>query len=55
MKHVFSCHFCDNSGKSQNFTVKASNKQEAIEKAFSRAKKNARGDLSPHWSVILVR
>ncbi len=50
----FQCHFSDNSGKVQNFIVKASNKQEAIEKAFIRAKKNAKGDLSPHWSVILV-
>ena len=50
----FACHFVDNSGKSQSFTVKASHKQEAIEKAFIRAKKNAKGDLSPHWSVILV-
>ena len=50
----FSCRFTDNSGKVQTFTIKAPNKQQAIEKAFTHAKKNAKGDLSPHWNVTLV-
>jgi len=45
----------DNSGKKQFFTVTANNKADAIEKSFKRARKNARGDLSPHWECKLIR
>ena len=44
----------DNSGKRQNFKVKANSKQEAIDKGFARARKNAKGDLSYHWECKLV-
>lgn len=44
----------DNSGKKQFFTVTAKSKQEAIEKAFTKAKKNAKGDLSAHWDCRLI-
>lgn len=52
--YLFNCYFVDNSGKKQVFTVKAKNKQSAIEKAFTKAKKNAKGDISPHWEVKLA-
>ena len=45
----------DNSGKRQIFTVSAKDKQEAIEKGFKRAKKNAKGDLSFHWDCRLIQ
>ncbi len=49
--HDFYCHFSDNSGQVMNFKVRAKDKKEAIEKAFARARKRAKGDLSPSWSV----
>ena len=52
-KWSFTC--CDNSGKRQCFTVSANDKQKAIEKAFQKAKKNARGDISPHWECRLIK
>ena len=55
MYHQFVCHFTDNSGKVQNFTVKAKTKADAIDKAFKRARKNACGDLSPVWEVRFVQ
>ena len=42
-KWNFSC--IDNGGKHQHFTVKASSKPEAIEKAFRKAEKAAAGDI----------
>jgi hypothetical protein len=52
MLYTFNCYFIDNSGKKQNFTVKAKDKQQAIEKAFKKARKNANGDIV-NWSVKL--
>ena len=52
--YLFSCYFSDNSGKKQVFTVKAKDKQSAIEKAFAKAKKNAKGDINPNWEVKLA-
>ncbi len=50
--HKFSCYFIDNSGKRQIFTIKASDKTSAIEKAFKKARKNASGDIIS-WDVKL--
>lgn len=50
--HKFSCYFMDNSGKRQYFSVKASDKVSAIEKAFKKARKNASGDIIS-WDVKL--
>lgn len=52
MLYTFNCYFIDNSGKKQNFTVKAKDKQTAIEKAFKKARKNANGDIV-NWFVQL--
>lgn len=51
-KWAFSCS--DNGGKKQFFTVTAKSKPEAIEKAFKKARKNAMGDISPHWECRLI-
>ena len=51
--HKFSCYFSDCSGKKQFFTVKAANKADAIEKAFKKAKKSAKGDFN-NWDVKLI-
>ena len=51
-KWSFRC--CDNGGKHQYFTVTAKDKTEAINKAFTKAKKNARGDISPTWECRLI-
>ena len=51
-KWNFQC--IDNGRKKQAFTVKASSKTEAIEKAFTRAKKNARGDIIS-WDCKLLQ
>lgn len=53
MLHKFNCYFIDNGGKKQNFTVKAANKTDAIEKAFKKAKKSAKGDFN-NWEVKLI-
>lgn len=53
--YKWQCRFSDNSGKKQFFKVSASDKAEAIKKAFKRAKKHAAGDLSPRWEVSLIR
>ena len=50
---VFSCN--DNGGKSQCFKVKASDKHEAIQKGFEKAKKNAKSDICPSWKCELDR
>jgi len=50
----WSFRISDNSGKIQNFTLTAKSKQEAIEKGFAKARKNAKGDLSPHWDCRLI-
>lgn len=42
----------DNSGKRQSFTVSASSKQAAIDKAFKKAIKNANGDITS-WDCRL--
>lgn len=47
---LFSC--IDNGGKRQSFTVKAPNKQKAIEKGFTKARKNAAGDFTS-WNCKL--
>lgn len=53
--YSWACHFSDNSGKKQNFKIKAPSKEEAIDKAFARAKKYAKGDLDPStWTVRLT-
>lgn len=52
MLHVFNCYFIDNSGKKQSFTVRAKDKQQAIEKAFKKAKKDAHGDII-NWCIQL--
>ena len=45
----------DNGGKRQSFTIKASDKTQAIDKAMARAKKNARGDIYPTWDCRLIK
>ena len=50
--HKFMCYFIDNSGKRQNFSIKASDKASAIDKAFKKARKNAKGDIIS-WDVKL--
>lgn len=50
--HKFMCYFIDNSGKHQHFSVKASDKASAIDKAFKKARKNASGDIIS-WDVKL--
>ena len=49
----FSCH--DNGGKFQSFTYKAKDKADAIKKGMERARKHARGDISPDWKCELIR
>lgn len=51
-KFQFSC--IDNGGKRQCFTVSAKSKDEAIKKAFIKARKNAAGEISPHWDCKLI-
>lgn len=51
--HKFNCYFIDNGGKKQFFTVKAKTKPDAIEKAFKKAKKGAKGDFN-NWEVKLA-
>ena len=51
-KWSFRC--TDNGGYHQFFTVKARSKAEAIEKAFTMARKHARGDIYPTWECKLV-
>ena len=46
----FTCN--DNGGKFQGFTVKAKDKTEAIRKAFKKAEKNAKGDITS-WDCRL--
>lgn len=50
-KFQFSC--IDNGGYRQNFVVKASNKQAAIDKAFTKARKHAKGDITS-WECKLA-
>lgn len=50
--HKFTCYFIDNSGKRQYFSVKASDKASAIDKAFKKARKSAKGDIIS-WDVKL--
>lgn len=49
-KWNFSCR--DNGGKRQFFTVTASSKPEAIEKAMQKARKHAAGDITG-WDCSL--
>lgn len=50
----FSC--MDNGGKLQAFTVKAPDKQSAIEKGMARAKRHAAGDITTwHCSLSLIK
>ena len=44
----------DNSGKKQAIKVTATNKPDAIKKAFEKARKNAKGDLTPYWECKLI-
>lgn len=53
--HEFIFRCTDNGGKHQTFTVKAPDKQTAIDRGFKRAKKNAKGDINPSWECRLVR
>ena len=50
----WSFYISDNSGYRQSFTVSAKDKPSAIEKAFIKARKNAKGDLSGHWECKLL-
>lgn len=50
----WSFHCNDNGGKFQGFTITASSKPEAIEKAMQKAKKAAKGDINA-WDCKLVR
>lgn len=43
--YKFNFYCVDNSGKRQSFTVTAPDKQTAIDKGFTRAKKHAAGDI----------
>ena len=52
MNHVWSFYCTDNGGKRQMFTVKAKDKDEAIEKGFKKANKNAKGDII-NWECRL--
>ena len=51
-KFTFTC--VDNGGKHQCFKVKAHDKQEAIQKGFAKATKNAAGDIGS-WECELDR
>lgn len=51
--HKFQCYFYDNSTKKQYFTVSANDKKTAIDKAFKKAKKSAKGDIT-NWDVKLI-
>lgn len=44
----------DNGGKRQFLKIKANSKPEAIEKGFTRARKNASGDIN-NWDCKLIR
>lgn len=50
----WSFYCIDNGGKKQFFTVSAKDKPGAIEKGFTKARKNARGDIN-NWECKLVR
>lgn len=50
--YTFSFTCQDNGGKRQAFTVKAASKQAAIDKAFRRAEKAARGNITT-WDCRL--
>ena len=54
MTHKWHFECVDNGGKRQSFTVSAKTKDEAIRKGFERAKRNAKGDISPNWSCKLM-
>lgn len=51
--YKFGCVFIDNGGKKQFFKVSANDKAEAIEKAFKKAKKGAKGEFIS-WDVKLI-
>lgn len=52
---MFSFSCVDNSGKRQSFTIKnAVNMQDAIDKGFKKATKNAKGDITT-WECKLIR
>lgn len=52
IKYTFMFTCIDNSGKYQVFTVKAPNKQVAIDKGFAKARQNALGDIGA-WDCRL--
>ena len=49
MKHTFIFSCTDNGGGHQTFEVRATDKQEAIEKGMKFAKKYACGDICGNW------
>ena len=52
---VWTFRCSDNGGKRQCFDVRANSKPEAIEKAFKKAEKNAKGDIWYSWECVLKR
>lgn len=52
-KHTFIFTCTDNGGGHQSFEVKATDKQEAIEKGMKFAKKYACGDICGNWECRL--
>ena len=50
-KRTFKCS--DNGGYFQCFDVTAKDKTEAIKKGMEKAKKKAKGDISPTWKCTL--
>lgn len=55
MKHTFIFTCTDNGGGHQNFEVRATNKQEAIEKGMKFIKKYACGDICGNWECKLKK
>lgn len=51
-KFIFTIN--DNSGKKHIYTIKATDKQAAIEKGFRKANKNKKGDLYPNFECRLI-
>lgn len=50
---IFSC--TDNGGGHQTFEVRATDKQEAIRKGLTFAKKHASGDVCGDWTCRLIQ
>lgn len=52
MNYTFNFYCIDNSGKKQNFKVKAADKAKAIDKGMKKAEKNAAGNIN-NWECRL--